>query len=373
MSAKAKPLPDAAPLEARIKHLIARDGPISVHDYMESCLADRSQGYYRTRQPIGRDGDFITAPEISQMFGELIGAWAAAVWQAMDAPARVSVAELGPGRGSLMQDALRVFQAVPGLVGSLEVALIETSLVLRRTQRERLRGSPAPLAWFERIEDVPRGPMIVIANEFIDALPIRQLLSAGGRWHERSITVGADGALAFCAGEQVPGDALPTYLRGVDADDGAIAETRPATEKLIAVLAERAQHAPLAVLIADYGHDASGVGDTLQAVARHRFADPLAAPGQTDLTAHVDFAALKNAAAASGLAAYGPMPQGQFLLKLGLAARCERLARNATDDQKAVLHAGAARLADPSQMGALCKVLVLQSSGLAPPPPFGDS
>jgi NADH dehydrogenase [ubiquinone] 1 alpha subcomplex assembly factor 7 len=373
MSAKAKPLSGAAPLEARLKHRIARDGPISVQDYNASCLADRSQGYYRTRQPIGRDGDFITAPEISQMFGELIGAWAAAVWQAMGAPPRLIVAELGPGRGTLMQDALRVFQAVPGLAGGLEVALIETSPVLRQTQRETLRGSPAPLAWFERIGDVPRGPLILIANEFIDALPIRQLLSAGGRWHERSVTVGADGAFAFCAGKPVPGESLPTYLRGIDAEDGAIAETRPAAGELVVALAERSQHAPLGALIADYGYDASGVGDTLQAVSRHQFADPLAAPGQADLTAHVDFAALTHEAAASGLAAYGPMPQGQFLLKLGLAARCERLARNATDKQKAALHAGAARLADPRQMGALFKVLVLQSSGLAPPPPFGDS
>jgi NADH dehydrogenase [ubiquinone] 1 alpha subcomplex assembly factor 7 len=373
MAAEAKRLPGATPLGARLKERIARDGPISVHDFMESCLADRSEGYYLTRQPIGREGDFITAPEISQMFGELIGAWVAAVWQAMGAPRRVTVAELGPGRGTLMQDALRVFRSVPGLAGSIDVALIETSPVLRQAQRETLPGSPAPLNWIERIEDVPHGPLIVIANEFIDALPIRQMVRAGGIWHERSVTIGADGAFAFCAGKQVQADALPAFLRSLDADEGAIAETRRGAATLVAALGERAQHAPLAALIADYGHDASGVGDTLQAVSRHQFADPLAAPGEADLTAHVDFAALKQTAAASGLAAYGPMPQGQFLLKLGLAARCERLARNATDDQKAALHSGAARLADPRQMGALFKVLVLQSSGLAPPPPFGDS
>ncbi len=373
MGARAKPLPGATPLGARLRQRIVRDGPIGVHDFMESCLTDRSDGYYLTRQPIGRDGDFITAPEISQMFGELIGAWAAAVWQELGAPPRVTVAELGPGRGTLMADALRVFRTVPKLAASFDIALIETSPVLREVQREALRDSPAPLNWFERIEDLPRGPLILIANEFIDALPIRQMLRVNGKWHEREVTIAADGGFAFCAGEPMPRDAVPDSMRRIDPQEGAIAETRPGAARLVAALAERARQAPLAALIADYGHDSGGIGDTLQAVARHQFADPLAAPGQADLTAHVDFAALKAAAAASGLAAYGPMPQGQFLLKLGLAERCERLMRGATGDQKEALRSGAARLADPRQMGALFKVLVLQSSGLAPPPPFGDS
>jgi len=307
------------------------------------------------------------------MFGELIGAWAASVWHVMGAPPRVTVAELGPGRGTLMRDALRVFRSVAALAGSLDIALIEKSPVLRKVQGETLRGSPAPLTWFERIEDLPRGPLILIANEFIDALPLRQLVRARGSWHERSVTIGADGAFEFCAGKRVQSDALPAFLRGIDAEDGAIAETRPGAVELVAVLAERGQHAPLAALFAEYGHEVSGAGDTLQAVSRHKFADPLAAPGQADLTAHVDFATLKETAIAPGLAAYGPMPQGQFLLKLGLAARCERLAQDATDDQKAALYSGAARLADPRQMGTLFKVLDLQASGLAPPPPFGDS
>jgi NADH dehydrogenase [ubiquinone] 1 alpha subcomplex assembly factor 7 len=373
MGARAKPLPDATPLGARLKQRIVRDGPISVHDYMESCLADRSEGYYPTRQPIGRDGDFITAPEISQIFGELIGAWAGAVWQEMGAPSRVTVAELGPGRGSLMQDALRVFRTVPKLAGSLDLALIETSPVLREVQGETLRDSPAPLNWLERIEDVPQGPLILIANEFIDALPIRQMLRVNGTWHERAVTIGADGGFAFCTGEPMPSDAVPASMHSMDPNEGAIAELRPAAATLLASLAARAKHAPLAALIADYGHDAGGIGDTLQAVARHQFADPLAAPGQADLTAHVDFATLRQTARDLGLSTFGPMPQGEFLLKLGLEARLERLIRNATEDQKAALLSGAARLVDSRQMGALFKVLVLQSSGLAPPPPFGDS
>jgi len=360
------------PLAAELSERIVRDGPISVHDYMEACLADGRAGYYATRQPIGREGDFVTAPEISQIFGELIGVWAAAIWQAMSEPASVIVAELGPGRGTLMADALRAFRSVPKLLDSVTVALVETSPVLRGAQRATLRGSTANLQWCETIEEVPQGPLIVIANEFIDALPARQMVRQDGTWRERCVTVGPSGTFAFCAGEPVDSDALPSPARVGDASDGAIIETRPAAASLLSVLGARAKEAPIAVLIADYGHEETGFGDTLQAVHRHRFADPLAGPGDVDLTAHVDFAALEETASTLGLTAYGPMPQGEFLLKLGLASRCDRLLRTATEDQKAAILSGAARLADPRQMGLLFKVLVLQSSGLAPPPPFGD-
>jgi len=373
MRAQAKPrrnLPTA--LVARLKDRIARHGPISVHDYMEACLADARAGYYVTRQPIGREGDFITAPEISQIFGELIGGWAAAVWQDMGAPAGAIIAELGPGRGTLMADALRVFKTVPKLLGSATIALIETSPVLRKAQGETLRGAPARLQWFERLQDAPLGPLILIANEFIDALPIRQFVRAGATWRERAVCIGADDAFVFCAGESVGNDVLPRALREAEADEGAIAEIRPAAVSLLDTLAKLAKDAPVAALVIDYGHAESGFGDTLQAVRGHRFADPLARPGEADLTAHVDFAALRETAKAFGLAAYGPMPQGEFLLKLGLEARLERLCRDATKDQRDALVSGAARLADPRQMGVLFKVLALQSGGLAPPPPFGD-
>jgi NADH dehydrogenase [ubiquinone] 1 alpha subcomplex assembly factor 7 len=362
----------STPLAAVLRERIARDGPISVHDYMAACLADRGAGYYLTRQPIGKDGDFITAPEISQMFGELIGVWIAAIWQAMDEPRAVTVAELGPGRGTLMADALRAWRGVPKLLDSISIALVETSPVLRETQRETLRSS-APLAWYESLEGVPQGPLIVIANEFIDALPVRQFVRERNAWYERCVALGDKGAFAFCAGAPVEDDALPPSLAQLDIAEGAVVETRPAVISLLSCLAARAEASPVAVLIADYGHRHAGVGETLQAVHRHRFADPLAMPGEADLTAQVDFAALKDIATGFGLAAYGPMPQGEFLLRLGLAARCDSLARNATDAQRAAVAAGAARLADPRQMGLLFKMLVLQSSGLAPPPPFGDS
>jgi NADH dehydrogenase [ubiquinone] 1 alpha subcomplex assembly factor 7 len=369
MGAQRKALPvDPAPLAARLKQRIAEDGPISVHDYMEACLADRRAGYYVTRQPIGKDGDFITAPEVSQMFGELIGAWVAAMWQAMGEPRPAVIAELGPGRGTLMADALRAWRSVPKLLDSISIALIETNPVLTDVQRETLRHSPAPLRWCETIEQAPQGPLIVIANEFVDALPVRQIVRHEGVWRERCVTIGGDGSFVFCGGAPV-GDAVP--LAG--GNDSAIIETRPAVASLLSALAERAKQAPVAALIADYGHVESAVGDTLQAVRSHRFADPLASPGEVDITAHVDFAALKQTATDLGLDAFGPMPQGEFLLKLGLESRCQRLLRGATDDQKAALLSGAARLTDPRQMGFLFKVLALQSTGLAPPPPFGDS
>jgi NADH dehydrogenase [ubiquinone] 1 alpha subcomplex assembly factor 7 len=374
MGAQRKPhATEVTPLAAVLSERIAREGPISVHDYMEACLADRSAGYYATRQPIGKDGDFITAPEISQMFGELIGVWCAALWQTMGEPRVVTVAELGPGRGTLIADALRAWRSVPKLLDGMSIALIETSPVLRETQANTLRGCPAPMRWYDSIDDVPQGPLIVIANEFVDALPVRQLVRQGGVWHERCVTIGDRGAFAFCAGQAVDRDALPSPVRGMDAADGAVVETRPAAASLLSALAARAKQAPVAALIADYGHDMSGPGDTLQAVRQHRFADPLALPGEADLTAHVDFAALGETAASLGLAAYGPMPQGEFLLRLGLAARCDSLLRNAAGAQRVAVVSGAARLADPRQMGLLFKVLVLQSSGLAPPPPFGDS
>jgi SAM-dependent MidA family methyltransferase len=192
-----------------------------------------------------------------------------------------------------------------------------------------------------------------------------------GEWRERCVALADDGSLIFRAGAPFAAEALLCQLG--EAEDGAMFETRPAALALVSTLAARARQAPLAVLFADYGHAESGFGDTLQAVRRHRFTDPLAAPGEADLTAHVDFAALKAAAEAQGLAAYGPINQGEFLLRLGLEQRCARLSRDATEAQQAAIRSGAARLTDPRQMGVLFKMLALQSSGLAPPPPFGDS
>lgn len=359
------------PLATRLKERIAREGPLSVADYMQACLADPSAGYYTSRQPIGKEGDFVTAPEVSQIFGELLGLWAVAVWQSMGAPASVIVAELGPGRGTLTADALRAWRSVPKFLKSVTVALVETSPVLRDAQQAALGESPVPLQWCDSIEDVPSGPLILLANEFIDALPVRQLVRSGGVWRERCVTIGRNGDFAYTE-EAIQGDELASAALSINAPDGAILEARPAVKALLSSLATRAGEAPLAALIVDYGHEETSVGDTLQAVHRHRFADPLATPGEVDLTAHVDFAALKETAQALGLTTHGPMAQGAFLLKLGLEKRRDRLLAQARPDQKEAILSGAARLADPRAMGLLFKVLALTSNGLASPPPFGD-
>jgi SAM-dependent MidA family methyltransferase len=356
-----------APLAVRLRERIAREGPIAVADYMEICLTDARQGYYTSRQPIGASGDFITAPEVSQIFGELVGLWAVSVWRAMGAPPSVVVAELGPGRGTLLADATRAWRSVQDFAGSVSLALIERSPVLRETQKDTLKDASRPIRWYESLDEVPRGcPLIVIANEFLDALPVRQFVCRGGAWRERCVGLGADGSLVFVEGGIVHDDALPA------APDGAIVERRPATAPLLASLAARAKEAPLAALFIDYGHERSGLGDTLQAVRHHRYADPLAAPGEADLTAHVDFAALRGEAERLGLKAYGPVPQGEFLLRLGLMERRDRLLAAARPEQREMISSGAARLADPNQMGVLFKVLALTSDGLAPPPPFGE-
>lgn len=356
-------------LATRLKQRIKTGGPISVEAFMEACLLDAAAGAYTARQPIGAKGDFITAPEISQIFGELIGLWAVALWQGMGEPDAVTVAELGPGRGTLMADALRAAQVSPKLLGGLSVALIERSPVLAAAQRDTLQGARPPTSWYARLDEVPRGPLIVIANEFVDALPIRQFVRRGDAWYERLVTNSAEG-FAFAVSSSAAGDEDAPDVQEGAVSEGTVAETRPAALTLVRELARRAPDAPLAALIIDYGHDETGFGDTLQAVRAHRYADPIAAPGDADLSAHVDFAALKRSAEALGLKAYGPMPQGEFLLKLGLGPRRDQLLASATKAQEEAIISGAARLADPRKMGVLFKVLALTSAGLRAPPPF---
>ncbi len=356
-------------LAMRLEQRIAAEGPISVEAFMEACLLDAAAGVYTARQPIGAEGDFITAPEISQIFGELIGVWAVAVWQAMGEPDAVTVAELGPGRGTLVADALRAARVSSRFLACLSVALIERSPVLAAAQRDTLKVAQPPVDWYARLDEIPRGPLIVIANEFIDALPIRQFVRRGGAWCERLVMNSATG-FAFTETSSTVRDEDAPEDTGRAAPEGAVAETRPAALALLRELARRAAEAPLAALIIDYGHDESGYGDTLQAVRAHRYADPLATPGEADLSAHVDFAALKRSAEALGLKAYGPLPQGAFLLKLGLGPRRDQLLETATEAQREAIISGTVRLADPQQMGVLFKVLALTSAGLRPPPPF---
>lgn len=357
-------------LTQKLKRRIAEQGPMSVAAYMEACLADPDHGYYRTRDPLGARGDFTTAPEVSQIFGELIGLWCVEVWRGMGAPSPFALVELGPGRGTLMADALRASRVVPEFGMAARLHLVETSPVLRQAQKERLGGYKP--RWHDALADVPAGPALIVANEFLDALPARQFVRRGEAWYERLVSV-EKGRLAFCLSDAPLGGVSPIPETVRDAAcDGDIAEARPAAEALVSEIGRRAGAHPLAALFVDYGHGRSAPGDTLQAVSAHGYADPLEAPGEQDLTAHVDFEALGHAARAAGLNVHGPVEQGAFLLALGLAQRCERLMKEAGPEQAQAVETGARRLVDPMQMGTLFKVMALTSPSVAAPPPFEE-
>lgn len=359
------------PLELEIRARIATDGPMPVSRYMELCLGHPRHGYYITRDPLGRAGDFTTAPEISQMFGELIGLWAVAAWQAMGSPTAFVLMELGPGRGTLMEDALRAARLVPAFGAAARVHLVETSPVLRQSQAHRLKASCAELTWHTDITQVPEGPTVVLANEFFDALPIAQFVRAGAHWHERCVGIGPDGALAFGL-NPTPSSAATRFARHFEGSalPGAVLEHLDSAAGDI--LARRLAAAPGFALVIDYGPARSGFGDTLQAVAGHRFVDALATPGAADLTAHVDFAALARTAQRAGAAAFGPLTQADFLERLGLSARAERLKRDATPPQREDIEAARVRLCGggAGEMGNLFKVLSLATPGLGVPPAF---
>jgi NADH dehydrogenase [ubiquinone] 1 alpha subcomplex assembly factor 7 len=366
------------PLATKLKERIRRGGPISVREYMQVCLHDAEHGYYRKRTAIGAQGDFITAPEISQVFGELIGIWCAVAWRAMGAPAQVQFVELGPGRGTLTRDALRAARVVPGFLGAASLHLVESNAVLREMQREALWDLKLPMTWHQDAEwaltceqGIPRAPTIVIANEFLDALPIEQSVYEGGAWQTRVVTLDANGELIFAA-ERNGSSGLQPPAR-FEPREGDILESCPGGVDLGAALGARALHGPLAALFIDYGPMRSGLGDTLQAVSTHRHVSPLAAPGETDLTAHVDFDAFARAAEKAGLAVDGPITQAEFLLKMGLVERTEKLMASALPDQIGLLEAGARRIADPMGMGGLFKVVCMRSKHVPLLPPFAPA
>jgi NADH dehydrogenase [ubiquinone] 1 alpha subcomplex assembly factor 7 len=321
-------------------------------------MARAASAYYAGQQPFGARGDFTTAPEMSQAFGECLGLWAAVVWQQMGAPSPVHLVEVGPGRGTLMADALRgIASAMPAFRAALRVHLVETSPALRTLQAQALGEDVAE--WHDNAASLPPGPMILLGNEFLDALPIRQFIRRGEGWLERFVQ---DGAFVEQPAENPP--ALPT-----GAPEGAIQEWNEASEAFIATLSARLAAQGGAALFLDYGPAESGLGDSLQALSGHDAADPLAAPGSVDITAHVDFAALARAARASGAAAHGPVPQGIFLQSLGLVTRAAMLARAAPGSAGMQLSA-AQRLIAPEGMGRLFKALALCHPRLPAPPGF---
>jgi NADH dehydrogenase [ubiquinone] 1 alpha subcomplex assembly factor 7 len=455
------------PLGREIAQAIAQDGPIGIDRYLALCLGHPVHGYYVTRDPFGAAGDFVTAPEISQMFGELLGLWAAEVWRMMGAPARVRLVELGPGRGTLMADALRAARAAPGFREATEVVLVETSPVLRAVQQKTLAG--ADISWTATVEEalgdpspcegegsrasagsggIPsvrssasksppdlgfaegalptpsarggilnaadpsprkgeggpasagsggvgsgrssaldsppdfglaegalptpsaRGgtlpPVIVIANEFFDALPVRQFVRTGAGWRERLVGLGADGRLAFgLAAEPPAGLALP------ERPEGFVLEVSAEGMAIAGLIARHVASQGGAALAIDYG-EAASAGDTLQAVRAHGFVDPLAEPGEADLTTQVDFGALSAAASRAGAATMRLLPQADLLEHLGLASRAAQLRQRATADQAAAIEAAAGRLCDRSErgMGALFKALAFAHPALGALPAF---
>lgn len=358
----------STPLLDLIARRIAAEGPMPVSEYMALCLGHPRHGYYMTRDPLGARGDFTTAPEISQMFGELLGAWAADSWMRLGGPTPVALVELGPGRGTLMADALRATARVPGFHAALRLHLVETSPVLRARQAAAL--SPFGPTWHDRLADVPPGPMILLANEFFDALPIRQFARGDRGWGERMVGLDATGALAWVLDPR-PGAALvPPPLRA--APIGSVVEIHPAARSVMAEIGARLAAAPGAALILDYGHTGPAPGDTLQALERQAYADPLAAPGQADLTAHVDFAALAESAAAAGAVPHGPVTQGALLEGLGLSLRAAALKRLASPAQAGDIDAAANRLAGELQMGRLFKAMAVVSPGSPAPAGFGQ-
>ena len=338
---------------------IALEGPMRLDAYMQSCLLHPDWGYYTTRAPFGPEGDFITAPEISQMFGELIGLSLAQSWLDQGAPSPFTLAELGPGRGTLMADILRATARVPGFQAAAQVTLVEASLSLREVQRETLRG--AEVTWAESAADLPDAPLFLVANEFFDALPIRQFIRQGAGWAERRVGA-AEGALTFGLGPVTPQPALAHRLE--DTKDGDLVELCAPAAEIMQEIGKRIAAHGGAGLIIDYG-DWRALGDTLQALENHSPADPLANPGQADLTAHVDFEALTRAC---------PCPhsrvvtQGVFLERLGITPRAQKLAEALTGDALSNHIAAHRRLTHPSEMGNLFKVMGLYQKGQTPPP-----
>jgi len=333
-------------LAERLARAIALGGPIPIGHFMAAANAQ----YYATRDPLGRAGDFVTAPEISQMFGELIGLWAADLWTRAGRP-DVAWVELGPGRGTLTADALRAM-AKAGL--ALPVHFVETSPTLRAAQAMRV----ADATWHDTLATLPNDcPLIVIANEFFDALPIRQIVRGPEGWHERLVAC-QDTLFLPVAGNTIPEAVIPEHLR--NAPPGAILETSPASVAIVRDLAQRLVAQGGAALVIDYGYEGPAIGDTFQAVRAHAFANPFDAPGERDLTAHVDFATLGIAARAEGAGVVGPVGQGAFLTALGIDARTAALGPQATPDRDRLVAA----------MGTLFKVMAISAPGWPQPEGF---
>lgn len=353
------------PLGEILARRIAAEGPMRLDHFMAECLLNPAHGYYATRDPFGTAGDFITAPEISQMFGEMLGLALAQVWIDQGRPAPFLLVEPGPGRGTLMADMLRAMGSVPGMVAAAQVHLIEASATLRAIQAARLAGHP--VTWHESAASLPEGPVFLVANEFLDALPIRQFERRGPAWCERQVGLGPAGGLAF--GLTPPMEVAALSPRLADTREGDVVELCPAAPPFAAEIAARiAAHGGVAIFL-DYGHWQS-LGDTFQALRGHAPVDPLAEPGAADLTAHVAFAPLARAARAVGAEVSAMTAQGVLLERLGITARAQSLARGLTGAALEAHIAAHRRLTHPAEMGQLFQTLAIFPRTAPLPPGF---
>lgn len=340
-----------------IRDEIQHAHPIPLADYMEMVLSHPEYGYYQTRQPFGATGDFITAPEISQMFGELIGLWCVDYWIKLGSPQNFNLVELGPGSGRLMQDALRATRSLPEFLSSANICLVENSLNLRKTQRDNLGAHN--ITWHENIEDVPGGPMILIANEFFDALPVQQFIKGENGWLKRHVGLDGHNNLEF-VDLDCSTNMLPDFCGAHDkADIGEIVEINQTSEHIVDGISNRIMTDGGAALIIDYGPATSAIGDSLQAVRDQKYSDPLDIPGAADITAHVDFEQLSKAASDCGCRVQGPTSQGRFLERLGIEPRAAILQSKASDDQKREIAGAFKRLVSSEEMGTLFKAIAL--------------
>lgn len=343
------------PLKSRIIKHIKTSGSLPLAEYMHWCMADPKDGYYANQEAIGSKGDFITAPEISQMFGEMIGIWAVETWETLGKPSPFNLVELGPGKGTLMQDLLRIGNAVPEFLKTARVHMIETSEKLIETQKETL-GEYEIVTWHKSIKDIPDRPTLIIANEFLDVLPVRQYIKTKNEWREHAINVDENDELIWTLGTGIlDEESLPK--NAAKEPEGAVFEISTIREAFIANTSELLKQNSGAALFIDYGHSKTDFGDTVQAMRAHGFADILKEPGLADLTSHIDFDALSATAQKAGMNVKPITPQGEFLLGKGLIERAGQLGHEQSLDIQEQLTQQAERLALPDEMGNLFKVL----------------
>lgn len=349
------------PLAEKIVNLIQQTGPLKISDYFALCLSDPDHGYYQRREPFGQSGDFVTAPEISQLFGEMIGVFLVQAWQAQGSPEKTRIVEIGPGRGTLMSDALRVIaRLAPDLYAGATIHMVETSARLRDVQRQTLVRIKQRINWHDAFEEIPAGFTLMVANELFDAIPIRQFVKTPQGFCERVVGLDDTGNLAFGL---APGG-LDTTLLPIEAErvpDGEIFEVSPARSAVMQAVAAKMVRDGGTALTIDYGHLITGFGDTLQAVHQHEFDPPLARPGEADLTSHVDFQVLAEVAREACAHVHRPMTQGDFLLRLGILERAGALGAGRDSLTQATISDAVNRLAGEGEgrMGALFKVLAI--------------